>query len=90
MTNCPNCGFCLDESDPVAERVAQLRQACVAAGRWVSHDGRVHESTAAWLLDRAPGTLRNWRAQNAPLPFQKVRGRYSYALEDIARMQLDD
>jgi hypothetical protein len=85
---CPCCGYSGD--DPIAVRVAQLRQDCIAAGRWVSHDDRVREDTAAWLLHHAPGTLRNWRAQNAPLPFERVRGRYFYRLEDIARMQLGD
>lgn len=79
---CPCCGQMLPEADrgPVAE----LRAWCAENGHPVYALDRVSEATAAAILGREPGTLRNWRAQGAPLAYVRIRGRVSYRLEDLA------
>jgi hypothetical protein len=67
-----------------AELVAQIERFCRDNGLPVSWDGFINESTAARLLDRAPGTLRNWRGQHRPLTYRRLRGQVKYSLQNIA------
>ncbi|MGE0579655.1 hypothetical protein [Reyranella sp.] len=81
---CPHCGGPLD-AQPSTE--AQLRAWCVEHGHFISPDDAVHEDVAALLLDRAPGTLANWRANGgAGVPFFRAgrTGRVRYRLRDLA------
>lgn len=91
---CPCChGTGYSQSVPEAEIEAigaGLRAACKAAGRKVTGDGQVSEATAAMLVGRAPGTMRNWRALHRPIPFCRRGGRISYAIIDIARWMAND
>ena len=55
-------------------------------------DGWVDERTAALLLERVPGTLRNWRAGHQPLAYRRIggpRGRVMYNLQELARHLLE-
>lgn len=63
---------------------AQLRQAALEAGAFISGDGRVHEEIAAALLGVAPGTLANQRRAGTAPPFYRVSGRPTYRLSDLA------
>ena len=65
-----------------------LARWCRENGCNVSADGAVDEETAAALLERSPGTLTNWRAQNVGPPWYR-RGRVRYRLVDLAAF-LDD
>lgn len=88
--HCGGTGFMPGSADLEIETVAlSLRAACEASGKRVSGEGRVDEATAAWLVGREPGTLRNWRSLHRPIPFQKRAGRVSYLLVDIARWTLE-
>jgi hypothetical protein len=70
--------------------VAGLRRWCAAHGHHVTADGSVYEDVAAALLDRSPGTLRNWRSAGAGsmLPFTRHgrTGRVRYRLADLAEL----
>ncbi|OWQ95109.1 hypothetical protein CDQ91_14405 [Sphingopyxis witflariensis] len=66
-----------------------LRMACEANGKSVFGDDRVDEKTAAWLIGKAPDTLRNWRMANRPITFSKFGGRVSYRLNDVARWMIE-
>lgn len=85
---CPACGQLLP-ADPVEVRVDALRSACQQTGWFVSWDGYVTERTAARLLGREPGTLRNWRGMHRPLRFRKLSGRIEYPLSELARLLLE-
>lgn len=86
---CPHChgtGRASAIADAeIDAQVAGLRAACIANDRPIIGADRVDEPTAAWLLGRSPGTLRNWRAQHRPIPFRKPGGRVTYAIADLAR-----
>lgn len=84
---CPTCGQPLP-ADSVEQMVDRLREVCRERGAFVSWDGHVSERTAAALLGREPGTLRNWRGQHRPLAFRKLHGRVQYGLADLARLLL--
>lgn len=46
----------------------------------------MHEAAAAEFLGVVPGTLRNWRGGERPLPYQRTgagRGRVTYFLVDL-------
>lgn len=95
MTVCPHCGgtgFARDaDVELEVEALAiSLRASCVAADRTVFGDDRVDEKTAAWLIGRRPGTLRNWRGAHRPIPFAQPGGRVSYRLADLARWMLEN
>ena len=76
----------MPDTDPVAALVAQFEALCRERGYWISIDGRVSEDVAAELLDRAAGTLRNWRANaGTSVPFFRHRGRVTYRLHDLAK-----
>lgn len=67
--------------------MAELRAWCRENGHHVTADGSVYEGVAAEILDRSPGTLRNWRARGGgQLPyFRNGRtGRVRYRLSDLA------
>ena len=82
---CPTCGQAWPaEVDDVDQLVAQLQDWCERHNYWISADGRVREQTAAELLDRSCGTLRNWRNGCGELRFYRHRGRVTYALKDLA------
>lgn len=85
---CPTCGQPLP-TDPAEQMVERLREACRVLGSFVTWDGFVSERTAAHLLGREPGTLRNWRGQHRPLPFRKLHGRVEYQLGDLANLLVD-
>ena len=88
---CPTCGQRLptDQAAP-ADRVGQLRDWCVANGHHVGADDSVYEHVAALILDRSPGTLKNWRSSGAgsALPFYRHgrTGRVRYRLTDLAEL----
>jgi hypothetical protein len=83
---CPHCGHLLDADDHQTT-VEDLRRTCRENG-WGFPADRVSEQTAARLLDRSPGTLRNWRSFGSrPLPYSRPgsgRGRITYRLADVA------
>jgi hypothetical protein len=82
---CPNCGFRINgDAGAIEAKTAELRDWCDRSGRWPTADGRVTEKTAAEILGRAPGTLRNWRSGDRPLRFNTAGGRVTYALRDLA------
>lgn len=85
MSCCPSCGRELPR-DPVEEMIERLREACRERGAFVSWDGHVSERTAAALLGREMGTLRNWRSLHRPLKFRKLNGRIEYQLNELAQM----
>jgi hypothetical protein len=88
---CPYCGRIIKtdgnhEKDP-GEMVESLKTWCREHSKPVFPGDRVNEETAAALLGRCPGTLKNWRTQHCPVPFVRSgagRGRISYRLKDIA------
>lgn len=70
-----------------ADPVADLRAWCRAQGHTVLPDGSVYEDAAAVILDRSPGTLKNWRGRGGDqLPFYRHgrTGRIRYKLRDLA------
>lgn len=79
----------LDVSETrVAETAAALERWCRENGHIVLAGDRVFEDAAALILDRAPGTLANWRSNGgAVVPFYRSRGRgrVTYRLRDLAR-----
>ena len=85
---CHCCGQRLPDAEPPPDPVAQLRAWCADNGHHVTADGSVYEHVAAAILDRAPGTLRNWRAAASPLPYVRHgrTGRVRYRLTDLAAM----
>lgn len=81
---CPHCGHVLADQ-PSTE--ARLRSWCAVNGHFIAPDESVYEATAALLLDRAPNTLANWRANGgAGVPFFRAgrTGRVRYRLADLA------
>ncbi|MFZ3206393.1 MAG: hypothetical protein WA161_21340 [Pseudomonas sp.] len=73
-------------TDPIDQMVERLREACRDMGAFITWDGYVSENTAAKLLGRSTGTLRNWRCYDRPLRFRKLHGRVQYQLADIAAL----
>lgn len=68
-----------EDLEAECERLAVLLR---SAGHSVSLLGSVDSEAAAVVLDRAPGTLRNWRASGFGPPY--VRGsRVRYRLADL-------
>jgi len=70
-----------------ADPVGELRRWCREHGHAVLPDGSVYEEVAAAILDRSPGTLRNWRGRGGDqLPFYRHgrTGRIRYRLADLA------
>lgn len=90
MHECPHCAGTgkIDalqvQAASIATLVIALQAACAADGANVTGDGRVDEATAARLVGRSKGTLRNWRAAERPIPYLKRRRGVLYSLEDIA------
>jgi hypothetical protein len=73
-------------------RITQLERAARDLGFAVTVDGHVDERAAAALLNRSPGTLRNWRSQHRPLMFRRLggsRGRVTYPLTELARFLIE-
>jgi hypothetical protein len=67
--------------------VERLRRWCRENGHVVLPDASVYEDTAARILDRSPGTLKNWRGRGGDqLPFYRHgrSGRIRYRLTDLA------
>lgn len=90
MTACPHCGgtgFARDADVELAAdaMVISLRSSCEITGKDILVGDRVDEATAAWLLNRAVKTLRDWRYTHRPIDFSKPGGRVIYHLRDIAR-----
>lgn len=72
----------------IAATATALEAAAVAAGKWITADGRVGEQDAAELIGLAASTLSNRRqAGTAPAHFRLGGGghRVSYRLIDLAR-----
>lgn len=91
---CAGCPYRARAEDAIATYAVELRQLCAENGRHVAPApptdvGLVDESVAAWLVDRAVGTVRNWRMQHSPLPYRVKGRRVRYALVDIARYMLE-
>jgi hypothetical protein len=75
------------EQPAPADPVEQLRRWCRENGHVVLPDASVYEDTAARILDRSPGTLKNWRGRGGDqLPFYRHgrSGRIRYRLTDLA------
>ena len=87
---CTHCGRTDSTSEAdLEERVQSLRAKCTEFGFVVFSDEWVTTDTAAALLDRAPGTIRNWLHQDRPLQPRRLRKRITYNLGDIAKMLID-
>lgn len=80
---CPCCGRPLPGL--AVATVDELRAWCAENGHYVTADGSVYEEAAAAILDRSPGTLRNWRSAGGPVPFTRHgrTGRVRYRLSDL-------
>lgn len=81
---CPTCGREVSEQP---DTTVFLRARCVDNGHFICADDAVHEDVAATLIDRAEGTLSNWRANGiAAIPFYRhgKTGRVRYRLADLA------
>lgn len=90
MTKCTHCcGTGLTPEADLEERVESLRSRCTELGHVVFLREWVTTNTAAALLNRAPGTIRNWLHQDRPLQPRKLHGRITYKLGDIAKMLID-
>lgn len=70
-------------SDRIAELARRLHVWCEETGHAVDAAGRVSEATAAQILGKSPGTLRNWRAGANRLPYYRGSP-VKYALRDLA------
>lgn len=87
---CTHCGRTDSTSETdLEERVQSLRAKCTEFGFVVFSDEWVTTITTAALLDRAPGTIRNWLHQDRPLQPRKLHNRITYRLGDIAQMLID-
>ena len=80
---CPNCGQPMPQS-----MIEKLRAWCRDNGKHILPGDRVSEKTAAEILGRSPGALRNWRSNGGEV-VQYIRtggghGRISYSLESLA------
>lgn len=73
----------------IEERIASYRARCTELEYIVSWDGWVDTYTVAALLNRAPGTIRNWRYQDRQLQGREMYGRVHYNLREIAQMTID-
>ena len=90
FTCCPNCGWRPPADEVALERkLEELRLACSRGGITIGLMGTVTESDAARLLDRKPGTLRNWRYGEGSLSFVMRNGRVRYALADLANWLIE-
>ncbi|MFH7325897.1 helix-turn-helix domain-containing protein [Desulfurivibrio sp. C05AmB] len=78
MDRCPICGH------KEADATDRLRGWCRDRGLVVSFNDTVNEKVAAVILDRQPGTLRNWRCRGDGPPFSRRGGRAYYLLADLA------
>lgn len=81
VETCPTCHQPLP-----ARRISadDLRAWCVANSHFVTVDDAVYESTAALILDRSPGTLKNWRSAGCgPVWFGRRTARVRYRLQDL-------
>jgi hypothetical protein len=81
---CPTCGRALDPEPDIS--IEALTKWCRENNHIIFPGDRVDETTAAVLLGKSPGTLRNWRAQDRPLPYSRTgngRGRIYYLLSDL-------
>jgi len=85
VTTCPHCcGTGILEHDTLT----LLRTWCLSNGHHVTPDGAVYDHVAALILDRAPGTLSNWRANGgSKVPWYRISptSRVRYRLTDLAR-----
>lgn len=68
----------------IAELTTRLAVWCESTGHAIDAAGRVGEKTAAAIIGKSPGTLKNWRALDGRLPFYRGSP-VSYALADLAR-----
>jgi hypothetical protein len=76
-----------DSQARIEQRRADLMAACLAAGDWVSGDGRVVASTVARLLGYSEGTLANMRLDGSGPPWGRLGGaghRVTYCLRGMA------
>jgi len=78
-----------DFQSRVSETATRLERWCREQGHFITADGAVYEETAALILDRKPGTLRNWRTDDAQVVpyYRSSRGaRVRYRLADMAKV----
>jgi len=76
-----------DHASRVAGTVRTLTDAVRESGEWLSPDGRVGETTAAWLLGLAVGSLANARTEGRAPPHYRLGGgghRVTYRISDLA------
>jgi len=74
-------------ADRITETAARLERWCRQHGHHITPDHSVYEDVAAQILERSPGTLRNWRMDGgAVVPYYRPgRGaRVRYRLTDLA------
>lgn len=81
----PRCAECGHHAAGI-DTLEQIRRWCEENGYLITADGAVYEDVAARLLDRAPGTLANWRTAGTGPPYYRSgrTGRVRYRLTDIA------
>jgi len=88
MKRCPYCNRILpaeDERGAISQE--DLRKFCLERKFVIFAGDRVDEKTAAALLGKSNGTLRNWRGTGRPLPYTRSgagRGRPYYHLKVLA------
>lgn len=87
-TCCPHCGKPMttpaDREADLWRIVAELRDWCDEHGIRRAPGERIREADAARLLDRAPGTLGNWRLAGAGPKHSAIGRTTYYALPDLA------
>lgn len=71
-------------AEAVAARVEILRRLCVDRGWRIVAGNLVSEATAADLLGKSKGHLRNLRLGSKPIPCKRVLGSPMYTLEVLA------
>lgn len=72
----------------IAETAERLEAAALAAGYWVSADGRMGEGDVADMIGLTPGTLANKRREGTAPRAYELGGRghrVTYRIIDVAR-----
>jgi hypothetical protein len=72
-------------ADRIERLAAELTHRLHADGFIVTIDGEVESAAVAELLELAPKTLRNWRAEEVGPPSRTVRGNAWYPIAALAR-----
>lgn len=91
--NCPHCPHCRHQAQARPEEIAAEVDLIKSSGygQRVTWDGFVYRDVAALLVERSEGTLYNgdWQ-ERLPVRKHGRNGRAMYALEDIARVRIEE